>query len=58
MLDKIRTLFPRRVRLGLYGVALAALPLLLAYGLVEPQVAPLWLGFVAALLFISPDEPR
>lgn len=39
-------------RRWLYGLCLAALPLLIAYGLVDPKVAPLWAAFVVALLNI------
>ncbi len=41
------------VRRWLYGVCLAALPLLIYQGLVEPMAAPLWLAFVVALLNVN-----
>jgi hypothetical protein len=47
------------VRRWIYGLALAARPLLLHFGLVEPEAAPLWLAFVVALLNVqdAPAEP-
>lgn len=42
-----------RVRKWLYAICLAALPLLIAYGLVDAKVAPLWAAFVVALLNVN-----
>lgn len=41
------------VRRWIYGLCLAALPLLIHFGLVEPEAAPLWLAFVVALLNVN-----
>lgn len=41
------------VRRWIYGLAIAALPLLVYFGLVEPEAAPLWLAFVLALLNVQ-----
>jgi hypothetical protein len=43
------------VRRWVYGLALAALPVLVYYGLVEPEASPLWGAFVLALLNVN-DE--
>jgi len=43
------------VRRWVYRLALAALPVLIHYGLVEPAAAPLWLAFVLALANVK-DE--
>ncbi len=43
------------VRRWMYGLALAALPLLIMFGLVEPEAAPLWLAFVVALVNVQDD---
>jgi hypothetical protein len=43
------------VRRWIYGLAIAALPLLIYFGLVEPEAAPLWLAFVVALLNVRDD---
>lgn len=44
------------VRRWIYGLAIAALPLLIYFGLVEPEAAPLWLAFVVALLNVRNDQ--
>jgi hypothetical protein len=44
-------------RRWLYGMCLAALPLLIYFGLVEPEAAPLWLAFLVALLNVNDSEP-
>lgn len=44
------------VRRWIYGLALAALPLLIYFGLVEPEAAPLWLAFVVALLNVRDEQ--
>jgi len=43
------------VRKWLYSLCLAALPLLIYFGLVELEAAPLWLAFVVALLNVNDD---
>jgi len=44
------------LRRWLYGVCIAALPVLIYFGLVEPEAAPLWLAFVVALLNVNDEE--
>lgn len=44
------------VRRWIYGLAIAALPLLIYFGLVEPEAAPLWAAFVVALLNVNEDS--
>ena len=44
------------IRRWIYSLALAALPVLIFYGLVAPEAAPLWLAFVLALVNVPADE--
>ena len=46
------------VRRWLYSVCIAALPLLIYFGFVELQAAPLWLAFVVALLNVNDGTAR
>ena len=41
---------PLSARRWIYGVATAVIPLLIAYGVVDDQTAPLWVALVAAVL--------
>lgn len=57
-------LMSREGRKWLYGVALAAVPLLVAYGVISEASAPLWIAAVAAVLaptlaltHLTPDLP-
>ena len=45
-------------RAWIYGACLAAFPLLALYGLVEIEAAPVWGGFLLALLNLSPDDVK
>ena len=38
------------VRKWIYGIALAVLPLLIAYGVLSAEQAPLWIALVGAIL--------
>lgn len=38
------------VRLWMYGVVTAGVPLLISYGVVSQQVAPLWIALAASVL--------
>ena len=40
----------REVRKWLYGVSLAAIPLLVAYGIIEKDEAPLWIALAGSIL--------
>ena len=44
------------VRKWVYGLCLAALPVLVYYGLVEPEAAPLWLAFALAFLNVQDED--
>lgn len=44
------------VRRWVYGLCLAAFPVLVHYDLVEPEAAPLWLAFALALLNVSDED--
>lgn len=52
----MKHLTPARRR-WVYSLALAAFPVLVFYGLVDPKAAPLWLGFALALLNVQDDAP-
>jgi hypothetical protein len=41
---------PTATRRWIYGVALAGIPLLVAFGIIEESQAPLWVAFVAAVV--------
>lgn len=43
-------LVPVRVRRWLYGIATALVPLLVAYGILDEAVAPLWVALAAQVL--------
>lgn len=47
MIDK---LLSREGRKWLYGIALTVVPLLVAYGIVEEDAAPLWVALIGSLL--------
>lgn len=49
----MKTLLNRRNRKWLYVVAVAVIPLLVAYGLVSKEAAPLWLDLIAALFLMA-----
>lgn len=40
---------PRSVRRWIYQVATAAVPLLVAYGIIDEQTAPLWVALAASV---------
>ena len=44
------------VRRWIYSLALAAGPVLVYYGLVEPEATPLWLAFLVALLNVNDED--
>lgn len=52
----MKNLFTRPVRKYIYAVSVAATPLLIYVGWVDPKAAPLALGFILALLNLSPNE--
>jgi hypothetical protein len=47
------TFLSRKTRLYIYALAIAVVPLLIAYDALEPDKAPLWLGLAAAFLGIA-----
>lgn len=52
---------PANARRWLYGVLLAAQPLVVAYGLLTDSQAALWLGFASAVLGLGiayPNTPK
>ena len=46
------------VRVWLYGVGTAVLLLLVAYGVIEDTMAPLWAGLLAAILVPAVEAAR
>lgn len=42
--------FTPRIRAWFYGILTAVIPLLIAYGVLDAQQAPLWVAFAAAIL--------
>lgn len=52
----MKKLLTREVRKYIYLVAVAAVPVLVFYGVIEPAAAALVLPLVLALLNLSPDE--
>lgn len=46
-------LLSREGRKWLYGVAVTLIPLIVLYGVIDPQAAPLWLAVIAALLGVA-----
>ena len=55
----------REGRKWLYGISLAGVPLLVAYGVISKDAAPLWIAFLGALIsptlaltHLSPPEGR
>lgn len=62
MLEKIMS---REGRKYIYIVSLAVIPLLVAYGVIDEEVAPLWVALagaivapVVALTHLNPKEPK
>jgi hypothetical protein len=57
MIESIRRLRASEpVRLYLYGVGLALVALLVAYGIVAAEFAPLWVALLVALLGVPATE--
>ncbi|MCX8559752.1 hypothetical protein OS122_02415 [Mycolicibacterium mucogenicum] len=53
MLSKIKAIFTPQLRLGLYGVAGAALAVLVFYGMVDLRAVPVWLALAGAVLGVA-----
>jgi hypothetical protein len=41
---------PAHIRRYVYAIALAAIPLLVAFGIIEDSQAPLWIAFIGAVI--------
>jgi predicted exporter len=41
---------PAHIRRWVYGIALAGIPLLVAFGIIEESQAPLWVAFIGAVV--------
>ena len=52
----MKKLLTKNVRKGIYLVCAAALPILVYYGVLDPEALPLILPLILALLNLSPDE--
>lgn len=46
----IKLLNDREVRKWLYGISLTVVPLMVAYGAIEKQDAPLWIALAGSIL--------
>ena len=60
----MRDIFSAATRRWIYGIAVVLIPLLVAYGAVDENIAPLWLAVVGAILVpglalanVNPNEP-
>ena len=42
--------FTREVRKWIYGISLAAVPLLVLYGVIDEAAAPLWVALIGAVV--------
>lgn len=51
--DVFRDLIPRRVRLWIYAVATALVPIFVMYGVISESEASAWLGVLATLLVVG-----
>ena len=65
MSEILNKLMSREGRKYIYIVSLAVIPLLVAYGVIDEEVAPLWVALagaviapVVALTHLSPKEPK
>lgn len=54
--DSIKGALSPTARRWTYGLCLASLPLLIHFGLVEPEAAPLWAAFALALLNVQDED--
>lgn len=54
--DTIKDLLSPTTRRWTYGACLASFPILVHYGLVEPEAAPLWAGFALAFLNVKDES--
>lgn len=50
MQNNIFSYLTPQVRTWIYSVLLAAIPLLIVYGVLDEQTAPLWIALAAAIL--------
>lgn len=46
----VKLLQDREVRKWLYGISLTVVPLMVAYGAIEKQDAPLWIALAGSIL--------
>jgi hypothetical protein len=65
MSELLKKLMSREGRKYIYIISLAVIPLLVAYGVIDEEVAPLWVALagaviapVVALTHLSPKEPK
>ena len=61
----VEKLLSREGRKYIYIISLAVIPLLVAYGVIDEEVAPLWVALagaviapVVALTHLTPKEPK
>ena len=65
MSELLKKLMSREGRKYMYSMSLAVIPLLVAYGVIDEEVAPLWVALagaviapVVALTHLTPKEPK
>lgn len=54
--DTIKDALSPAVRRWVYGLSLVSLPILVFYGLVEPEASPLWAAFALALFNVKDES--
>lgn len=54
--ESIKGALTPAVRRWVYGLSLVSLPILVFYGLVEPEASPLWAAFALALFNVKDES--
>lgn len=54
----MKKILTKEVRRWVYGLAIAAVPILIHYEVMDVEAGPIVLPFILALLNLSPDEPE
>jgi len=54
--ESVKSVLTPAVRRWVYGLSLVSLPILVFYGLVEPEASPLWAAFALALFNVKDES--
>lgn len=54
--ESVKSALTPAVRRWVYGLSLVSLPILVFYGLVEPEASPLWAAFALALFNVKDES--